>query len=266
MARKKKQDKFDLVPDEEFVEFDEDEIEELKEEESSYLDIEDEVEDREDYDNLDDTPVNPMGLAHQISKESETVKHFKELPREVKYSFLDGEEKRDVKHFARTYRNHQYIEKIIDLRVKEDERLRHARKKVVDIKNRDDLMKYFKACNRDYLLNDIIDLKDSEVDLLIAHVSTLKHNYLLDTIENNKDEIKELYNQYQQENNVPKYIDDMGNIGKVVDTSISSMGYKGNASQHSVMTINAVKNEDIQKVAAEKSSFSFMDAIKSKFG
>jgi len=215
---------------------------------------------------FDDEPVSSLGLAHQISKESDTIKHFKELPREVKYSFLDSEEKREVKHFARTYRSHQYIEKIIDLRVKEDERLRETKQNVNKIKTREDLLDYFKNRSRDYLINDILDLSKESINKLIVHVQGLKKNYFLDAIEQNKENIKTLYNNYEEETGTPSYIDDMGNIGKVVDTSISSMGYKGNASSASVMTIQAIKNEDVQKVTAEKRQFGFMDAIRKKLG
>jgi len=215
---------------------------------------------------LDDTPVNPLGLAHQISKESKTMQHFKELPREVKYSFLDKDEKTDVKHFSRTYRNHQYIEKIIDLRMEEDITLKESRKKILDIKTKEDLIEYFKNCGRDYLINDISDLSQADTEKIIKHCGILKHNYFLDTIENKKEAIKILYDDWKEVTQTPDYIDDMGNIGKIVDTSVASMGFKGNASTHSVMTIQAVKNEDIQKVAEEKRSFGFIDAIKKKLG
>jgi len=215
---------------------------------------------------FEDAPVNPLAFAHQMSKESDTSKNFKELPREVKYSFFDNNDRVDVKHFSRTYRNHHYIEKIIDLRVKEDAKLHETKKNVNRIDSREELIEYFKACNRDYLINDILDLSGAEIAKLIIHVKGLKHNYFLDTIEKNKTNIKQLYDAYDFENGTPEYIDDMGNIGKIMDTSITSMGYKGNAAQHSVMTIQAVKNEDIQKVAEEKRSFGFMDAIKKRLG
>ena len=214
----------------------------------------------------DDQPSSSLELAHQISKTSETAKHFKELPREVKYSFLDSEEKKEIKHFSRTYRNHQYIEKIIDLRVKEDERLKDSKQKVNLIESRADLIIYLKKCNRDYLINDIIDLNEKEIEKILLHVKTLKQNYMLDTIESRKEEIKTLYTEYKKETNTPSYIDDIGNIGKIMDTSVASMGFKGNASSASVMTIQAVKNEDIQKTAEENRKFGFMDAIKRKLG
>jgi len=249
MARKKKQE--------------EEEQEETQQEEQ-----EEEFDYNEDADvpQMDDSPVDSLGLAKQISKESETAKNFKELPNEVKYSFYDINEKQDVKHFSRTYRNHKYIEKIIDLRVKEDERLKKVRKKVVNIKNNADLKEYFKASNRAYLINDLKDISIKDKIKLYEHVKKLKHNYLLDTIEDNKEQIKDLYLEYNKLHDTPSYIDDMGNIGKIIDTSITSMGFKGNAAQHSVMTINAVKNEDIQKTAEKSRSFGFMDAIKNKLG
>ena len=214
----------------------------------------------------DDMPSTPMGLAHQISRESETVKHFKELPREVKYSFLDTEEKREVKHHSRAYRTWKYIEKIIDLRVEEDKKVKENRTNMLDITTRDELEEYFKSCGRNYLINDLDDLDKEEIDMLLNHIKILKHNHFLDTVENKKSNLSSLYNQYLEDNDTPAYIDDMDNIGKVMDTSITSMGFKGNASAHSVMTINAVKNENIEKDIREKTKFSFFDAIRGKLG
>lgn len=259
MVFKKKKKQEDILLD--IEEEDDDEIIE----DEQVIDENDDI-DETDYNDATDMPATPMGLAHQISKESETLKHFKELPREVKYSFLDSDEKHEVKHFSKTYRNWKYIEKVIDLRVKEDIQLKQTKKDLILIKDRKDLVDYLKLTGRDYLIRDIDDMKQVEIDKLLVYIATLKHNYFLDTIENKKDRMIELYDDYSLTNDIPKYIDDMGNIGKIMDTSVASMGFKGNASTHSVLTINAVKNEDIQKTAEEKSSFNLLDTIKKKFG
>jgi len=256
MVKKKKEEVFD---DKYEPEFDEDDVD-ITEDNFDYDDDADEP----NFD--DDSPSDSLGLATQISKESDTSKAFKELPKEVRYSFYDKVDKNEVKHFSRAYRTHQYIEKIIDLRIEEDKKASKARMSIKEVKDKLSLKKYFENVGRSYLLADIEDFNEDDFKKIFVYIKKLKPNHLLKTIDDNKKNITKLYNEYNEVNNIPSYIDDMGNIGKIVDTSVTSMGFKGNASQHSIMTIQAVKNEDIQKKAESKRAFGFMDAIKNKLG
>lgn len=219
-----------------------------------------------DLDDNENMPDNPMGLAYQISKESDVVKQFVELPREVKFSFYDTNEKLEVKHFSRTYRDWQYIEKILDLRVEEDNNKYNSRDDLKKINSKEDLKQYFVKTNREYLINDLDDLAPEDLEKLITHLKIVKANEFMNSIEKRKETMETIYDNYALTNEIPEYVDDAGMLGKIMDTSLASMGYKGNAAQHSVMTINAVKNEDIQRSAEEKTKFSFLDSIKKRFG
>jgi hypothetical protein len=94
----------------------------------------------------------------------------------------------------------------------------------------------------------------------------LSPDYYATTFENKKNKINSLYETYNLINNIPKVVDDMDNLGKIVDTAIGSMGFKGNAVNSGIMTINAVKNEDISKSSEERTRFSILDRIGRKFG
>lgn len=211
-------------------------------------------------------PENPMALAYQINKESETIKSFKDLPKEVRFSFLDSTDKVEVKHHARAYRNWKYIEKIIRLRTLEDENKLEYYNKYKLVKCRDDFKQLLKDINKDHLIAVVEDLEDDELDKFIKQLKQIKPNYMLDLIEKNKEKNKMIYETYEYENTMPSYIDDMDNLGKVSDTTIISMGSGGKAAQHSIMSINAVKNENIEKQAQEKTRFSLLDSIKRRFG
>jgi len=214
---------------------------------------------------FDDMPMNPMGLAHQINKESETVKHFKDMPKETRNAFLDKEDKGEIKHHARAYRTWHYIEKILELRIEEDKLRKEVISKISNIETKEQLKEYLRFMKRDYMLNNVDDLDPADLDFLIADIKLLKPNNMLETIEKKKAEITQLYLEYNVNSKTPDYVDDMDNLGKVVDTTILSMGYKGNAAQHSVMTIQAIKNEDVMRDVEKKSSWSLLDSIKRKF-
>lgn len=213
-----------------------------------------------------DNPINPMGLANLISKESETSKNFIEMPKEVRFSFLDQNDKLDVKHFARSYRNWKYIDKIITLRDMEDKKISKNKIKVCNISTIQQLLDYLKQEKKDYLIPILEKINDKEKKEIFNYFKDSTPDFYLSSINKSKKDIDDLYKIYEEDNEIPIYVDDMDNLGKVIDTSVSSMGYKGNASSHAVMTINAVKNEDISKKAEEKSSFSFLDSIKKRFG
>lgn len=269
--RRDKEDTFEDFPED--LKNDLDETEQTQDE-STEEDLDDETEDLDegldsDDDILggDDLPNNPMALANQISKESDTVKHFKDMPKETRFSFLNETDKVEIKHFARTYRNWNYIKKILDLRIQEDKEKQKAKLSIKEIETREDFKEYLEVTNREYLIRVLEDINDDDLSDLIRFIKEdVKENYFQNTIENQKEKMDTLFEEYREQSDTPSYIDDMDNLGKVVDTTVVSMGYKGNAAQHSVMTINAVKNEDIQKTAQEKSSFSFLDAIKRRFG
>lgn len=248
-----------------------------KKDKEEYLDLEEEEEEttNDEVDMLDDdnnvefeneNPVNPMGLANLISKESDVIKNFKEMPKEVRFSFLDHNDKADIKHFARAYRNWKYIDKIITLRDMEDKKINTKQLKIYDVNSKEQIIKYLNQEKKDYLIPIVKNMEDEELKSFLTYLKTLHPDYYMTTFKNVKDDIDELYNNYNITHEVSSDVDDMDNLGKVVDTSISSMGYKGNAASHAVMTIQAVKNEDVTKVAEEKTKFSFLDSIKRRFG
>ena len=238
------------------------------EDDEDLSEIEEELEEERDLPDFegDEMPENAMGLAHQINKESETIKAFKDMPRETRFSFLDHEDKQEIKHHARSYRTWKYIEKIISLRVEEDKKRKEILTNLKNISTKEYLKSYLKNINREYLISVVEDLTEDEIKDIVAYIKTIKPNYMLETIEQKKQKMDLLYNEYKETDTKPEYIDDMDNLGKIVDTSIISMGYKGNAAQHSVMTINAVKNEDIRKEVEEKTKFSLLDAFKRRLG
>ncbi len=263
MGRKKKQQlEDDMFSDEEFEEISE---EDITEDESDGMTISPEDYDTNDFDDDNDMPANPMGLAFYTNKESETAKSFKELPKETRYSYLTTDEAKEIQHRVNTYRDFKYIQKILSLRQKEDQRLLAVRKELKTVATLTDLKEYIKSINRHYLLDTIEDMEEEEINLLLEDVKCVKKTYFPLTLDSRKKEITDIYEEFKSEDDTPSHIDDMGNVSKIVALDISSMGRGGKAAQHSVMTINAVKNEDIEKDIKEKTSFSFLDAIKKRF-
>lgn len=252
------------------------------EEDLEDLDLEDEDninyqdEDLEDLDLEDNTPdelgdnempANAMALAYQISKRSEGIKHYNDLPNEVKFSFYKPEDALEVKHFARNYRDWKYIEKILTMRANEDKKNRENALYLKNVETKEDLLNYVENSKYSYMLKVINDFEEEDLNILLQHIKhNVVPNYMATYVEKSKDDVNVLYQDYKENSKIPDYIDDMDNLGKVYDTSLISMGYKGNAANHSIMQINATRNEDIEKKVEEKSSFSLIDSIRRRIG
>ena len=254
MAKKKNKQEFeeDFKDEEDF------------EDESAEDNFVDEPDPNENVDS--DSPINPIGMAYLINKESDTAKHFVELPREIRNSFLDATEKADVRHHARSYRNWKYICKTIELRDEEDKKLYSNNIKLETIKSKEGIIEYLQSQSKDYLITIVNEMEEKDLTKFLKHIGMLSPDYYATTFENKKNKINSLYETYNLINNVPKVVDDMDNLGKNIDTAIGSMGFKGNAVNSGIMTINAVKNEDISKSSEERTKFSILDSIKRKFG
>ena len=239
-------------------------------EEEIIEEFEDELpEDEEDFipdEQTEDIPSNPMALAHQITKESDVSKYHKELPREARMSFYNKTDADDVKHFARAYRDRKYIDRIIDIRTKQNDKRKTRLELMQGIESKEQLIEYFKETGHHYLINDVNDLTDEELVKVILHIkNNCRRNLFEEKIQKEKMETEQIFIEYNAEHNQPEYIDNVGNIGKIIDTSITSMGLHGNASKSSIMTIQAVKNENIEKSVEDKTRFSLLDSIKKRF-
>ena len=221
------------------------------------------------FDNTDvsdnDDIGSSMQLAANINRQSDSAKFYKELPQEVKYSFLEQDEKNEIKHFSRTYNDSRYIEKTIQLREHEDNLMITQLNTRPFIKTREDIKIYLNGIHRGYLNNIIDNLKEEDLNLLLNQIPKLEKNYILENNVNTKTYIEGIYKKYNEENIVPSHIDDVGNAHKILSTAVVTQGYKGNAAKHTVMTISAVRNEDVQIRTEEKTKFDIVDKILKKF-
>jgi hypothetical protein len=185
-------------------------------------------------------------------RQSEVAKQFKNLPKEVQFSFFDSEEKRNVKHFSKTYQNFMYIRKVLKLHELEVKDKFNLINTIYDVKTLEDLRLYFFNNNQRYLWEQIraLNLEDE----LLTHVKTLKpYNFDYD-IQSQTQQLKDVYEEYNLDHEVLTYVDDLGTLHNTMTVSAISKGFKGNERHAANTSIQITKDVNTREEVEEKAS------------
>lgn len=228
----------------------------------------------EDWDNLDDMPeedndsddiadddwdlendaadyvgdgdiTNSLQLANKTLEPSEIVGKLPEALKETRIAFLSEGGAKEIKHKARNYDNLRYIKKVLQLQKKEDDMIIKRKKKLYQIKSKDDLKKYLQSINRMYLYNIIKDSK--EIDQVLVNIQHLKPSGLAEDIQKMTTDLATHYEVYNTENEMTKNIDDSGMVQGIAMESVVSSGQGGNERLALITTLSATRNIDTQK-------------------
>lgn len=266
MGKKKKQNE-DIDSEEDLFNLDnlENEEDELDKpiDESQSLDEDYNIEKDKSFNGIDfdDSVVNnSLQFASMISKPSDTADKFQHVPKEVRYSFYDDIEKKDIKHWAATYHRYNYLKKILALQAREDEIVIANRLTLYEIENEKDFEEYCKENNILICFQEIKNANPELMNQVLTYIKNLKRSGYYDDIQNQNDIITEIFNEYRDLNSLPKYIDDLGMTGNILTTSLASMGHKGNERYATVTQIQATKDIDAKAEMSEKTEY------KNKFG
>ncbi len=183
--------------------------------------------------------TNSLQLAQVTTRASEVAKQFKEIPKEVKLAFLDKDDKNEVKHAQKNYRNFNYIRKTLKLQKIEDDEIIANRLEIYNVETVDDLEQYFINCNQEYMFKMLSDDEKAEI---VAYLPSLERNGFNEDMKRHSDRIANIYTDYKDTNQVEDYVDDSGHLGDVVSTSVVSSGYLGNERNALTTSISATKD------------------------
>lgn len=239
-----KKKKVDDYLDDEDLEDDYDE--DLEEEDSKYIN---------EFDfSQDNTATNALHYASIVSTPSETAKHFKDMPKEARYSFFEKDEAKEIKHWDKVYRNYNYMKKVLSLQAQEDIEILNNRISLYKIKSKQDLYEYCKV-NHNLISFNKIKYNDKIIIEILNYIKEMKDNGFYEDIKNQNENVTSIYSKYRKDNELPQYIDDLGMAGNIFSSSIVSMGREGNERHAQVMTINATKDIDMKKEQEERTDY-----------
>jgi len=200
-----------------------------------------------------ETPINSLQYAAQLSKPSPTTKAVKQLPFESRYAFYEENEVKDVRRWSENHHRYNFIQKILELQYNEDINFMNNRMALYDIKTPEQLKEYFKQNNISIVYNQL-EAK-GEVFKLLEHIKQLKQNGYYEDIMNHEKQISDIFSDYKDTHNVLPQLDDLYMTGNIVSTTITSMGRRGQERQASITSIQETRNVDVQKQVEEKTDY-----------
>lgn len=196
---------------------------------------------------------NSLEYASIISRESEVKKQFKQIPKELRYSFLEKQQGEEVLSKILKYEELKYLIKISKLQYQEDYGYSNIRKSLYSIVNKKDLEIYFRKM---HLYPIFIFLEEiNKIDEVIKHISSLRPQGFYENEEEQNKFLNSVYSDYRENWNdkTPDYVDDMGYIAYNVGISEESKGIHGRERNATITTIQSTSHVDLKKEEEERS-------------
>ena len=261
MARKKKEE----LIEEELEEPTEDEIEEndipLTEDEQ----LDNEIDKDADFgDNEDDEDYNTsMQIGAAIHKQSDILKRFPQLAKEVKYSFFNEMDKKHFHMRSKTYQDLNYMKVIFNLSYFENVAQQALRKTLYIIKTKIDFKVYLDATNQTHLWYNVKDLPDQEFQILVKQLNEVQKDGILDSIYSQNNHVTEVYKKLTDGEIVIDAVDEMGLINDIYTTTEASKAKSGNERKSMNTTISHTIDQNEREEQQERGENPFMSKLKS---
>lgn len=182
----------------------------------------------------DDTEVidSSLEIGGQIHVQSDVVKKFKQLPKDLKYSKFDM---MDIKNFvlkSNAYQLWNYVNKIKSLSTKELHILKNKKKEIYDIKSLEDLKLHLDNINKSHLWFSLQQLSDEELKsnfkLMQAQLKSVKDSGAIEILYNDKTMFTESYKKYIENlGNEKNFVDDFGLMNNMMTLTEAKRRVKG---------------------------------------
>lgn len=244
--------------------YSEEEFEEEEEEvEDEDYDYDDDDEPKKDFDDDFETPSNSLALAAMTAKDSETLKNFRELPKEIKHSFYDDRDLREVRHRLKCYKDFMYVRKNLKLQALEDREFINNRNNVYKVKTEKDLEEYYKSINKYHIFKML--QRSNLISQALSDIKNISETGINQDLHNSNERIKELYAEFMDGEQKPEFIDDVGNLGMAMDFSVTSSGKGGNERLAGITAIQATRDMDLKEKSQEKAKYNPLSSFMKRF-
>lgn len=231
----------------------------MKKNKKKVEDLEEEIYDDED-DQLieDDEEVidSSLEIGGQIHQQSDVVKKFYQLPKDVKYSKFG---RIDIANFtlkSRTYDLFQYVRKIQNMSKYELEVVKYEKKVFYNVKTLEELRDYLKKSNKLYIWESLKQLSPEQLSLewveMSKQIKQVKESGFVETMYGNRDNFDKSYiqhlNNYDKDKNL---MDDFGLLSTMMTLTEVNKAQGGWATKMMNTTISETKNEDLSNEVEE---------------
>lgn len=189
---------------------------------------------------------NALEIAGDNYKQSEVVQAHKHLPIDTKTAFLDKYEKIGYGYKSNAYDTLRYLKKLLNVSNIEINNTQALKKDIYNCKNTEDLGKYFKKLNKNYMWNPIKSMdkkeKEEEVSLFIKQLDRARLDGIVNDMYEGHINFITSMKDYLENNPQESYRDDIGLLNTMMTYAELSKAFKGNFSKHIRSTINITKD------------------------
>lgn len=234
--------------------------------------IQEEIYDDEEEELIEDDEEvidSSLEIGGQIHQQSDVVKKFYQLPKDVKYSKFG---RIDIANFtlkSRTYDLFQYVRKIQNMSKYELNIVKDQRKNFYNIETLEQLKDYLKKSNKLYLWESLRQLDPEELNTywveMSKQIKQVKESGFVEVMYGDKMNFDKSYIQhstnYKKENNL---MDDFGLLSTMMTLTEVNKAQGGWATKMMNTTISETKNEDLSN-EVEESPESGENKLKSFF-
>lgn len=207
---------------------------------------------------IDDDEVidSSLEIGGQIHQQSDIVQKFTQLPKDVKYSKFG---KIDIANFtlkSRTYQLWKYMRKIEKVSSSELVELKYKKKEIYEIETLEEFKEYLEETNKGHIWYNLIHQLPKEeliksFDLLLKQLQKAKEDGVLESVYADKDNFKNSYKEYLEENTDSPDIDDFGLMSTMMTLTEVNKASGGWATKQMNTTINVTKEENLQNDVEE---------------
>ena len=221
-----------------------------------------------DDEEISDVPETSMEIGGQIHKQDQMFEIFKQLPKDLKYSFFDKWDKLTVINQSDNYKLFFYLKKNQFLSQIELERKEEKYKEFFNMKKFDEIRDYFINNKNIYFILKHLSKEDKEA---LEKIHEENSNFLEEYDDLLNEEDIKAYEQELKEKTKNKenlyFEDDMGILNKILTRTEVSKGYEGKERRSINTTISVTRDENLKEEYEEEGNenISMLQKMKKKF-
>jgi len=223
-----------------------------------------EIEGDENDDENDDENYNTsMQIGAAIHKQSDILKRFPQLAKEVKYSFFNEIDKKHFYMRSRTYQDLNYMKTIFNLSYLENVSMQTLRKSLYLIKKKEDFKTYLDSTNQTYLWYSFKYLSEEDFKILLKQLKEIKEDGIINSMYSQNTFVKNVYGELAEGNIIIDDVDEMGLINDIYTVTEGSKAKGGNERKSINTTISVTSEQNEREEQQEHGENIFVKKAKS---
>jgi hypothetical protein len=204
-----------------------------------------------------------MQIGAAIHKQSDILKRFPQLAKEVKYSFFN---EMDKKHFymrSKTYQDLMYMKIIFNLSYFENIASQNLRTTLYHVETKADLKIYLDATNQTHVWYVVKNLSDEDFKKVTDQLKDILDDDVIKSLYCQNTFVDDVYSKLSEGGIVIDSVDEMGLINDIYTTTEASKAKGGNERKSMNTTISVTSEQNEREEQQERGENPIVNKVKS---